>query len=200
MWSIDTQSTPMVYTSSIDSQQIMSKFTQMNIADWDPEAVEHWALHYGFKEKKVIQNIRIFHIGGKELLSGKVTADYLEMTVPIARRMLVARIDELIDRDLVEKARNEAIQKIKKKGARFIIEANGNNSKDLTVLNQVVSSENDEVATNEDKDEMLDEGAEESDKGMAVNKAPKSIFRLQLEEEDRKARSAKVIPSFVLLV
>ena len=31
-----------------------------------------------------------------------------------------------------------------------------------------------------------------------VNKAPKSIFRLQLEEEDRKARSAKVIPSFVL--
>ncbi len=99
----------------------MSKFTQMNVADWDPEALEHWALHYGFKEKKVIKNIRILHIGGKDLLSGKVTADYLEMTVPIARTMLIARIDELIDRDIEEKARNATIKERKTKKRTCLI-------------------------------------------------------------------------------
>jgi hypothetical protein len=137
----------------------------MNIADWDPESVEHWALCYGFKEKKVIENIRIFHIGGKQLLSGRVTANFIGITKPLARKMFVARIDELIRRDLEEKDRTAAIQQRKKRARLWI--------------------------------------AEESDKEMAVpsrcvnKKAPKSIFRLQLEEEDRKVRSAKVIPSFV---
>jgi hypothetical protein len=169
----------------------------MNVADWDPEAVEHWALYYGFKEKKVIENIRIFHIGGKQLLSGRVTADFLEMTVPIARTMLVARIDELFDRDLIEKTRNASIHKSNKRDRHFI-EYYGNNSKDQKVLNQVVSSENNAVASCdeskeepssdnkvslEDKNKMLKEEAEESDENFGFG----SMFDLRDIDEEKDA-------------
>jgi hypothetical protein len=162
----------------------------MNVADWDPESVEDWALHYGFNEIHVIENIHMFHIGGKQLLSGIVTADFLGITVPVARLMFGARIDELISRDFKEEVRDASIEQVKKK-ARFI-EADQSDLKDPTADNDA-----------EEEGPLVEKAssiAEESEKEMAVpsNKAPKSIFRLQLEEEDRKARSAKVIPSFVL--
>jgi hypothetical protein len=93
----------------------MSKFTQIEVIKWETEEVEQWAIRYGFHEQEVINNIRSYHIGGAQLLSGSVTAEFIGITIPLKIRMFGARIDELIDRDLAEKAHASAVIHLHKK-------------------------------------------------------------------------------------
>ena len=76
--------------------------SELEVSVWECAEVHRWAIFYGFYENNILDNIYSSKLRGVDLLNGATAMD-LGISKSLLVTMFGCRIDELLERDLLER-------------------------------------------------------------------------------------------------